>query len=154
MGIRDSFSRLKDKIKHPLTGGRHKPDGTGADVGGERVHPEGSLLRPEPHVVADGSHGREDHGANSDGRQAHPRDQPPQADEPESVPARGSGNGQEGGETDVDGEVGQSHQHSHPDAEDTMECEPSLDVNDVDEVRVEGVAPTPPVLRSGKPDSM
>ena len=49
MSIRDSFSRLKKKLKRSLTGGRRKPERVGADVAGEEVDRAGSLLRSESH---------------------------------------------------------------------------------------------------------
>ena len=49
MDLRDSFSRLKKKLKHPLTRGRRKPERAGADAAGEGPDRAGSLPRPEPH---------------------------------------------------------------------------------------------------------
>ena len=56
MDIRKPFSRLKKKIKHRLTGSKHKSDRTEADVDGERSDATGSLSRPESHVVMGSGH--------------------------------------------------------------------------------------------------
>ena len=55
MDMRDSFSRLKNKLKRPLTGGGHKPERAGTDVAGERVDREGYLLRSELHPEVEGT---------------------------------------------------------------------------------------------------
>ena len=150
----DLFSRLKKKIKHPLTGRKRKPGGTGADAGGQSVLPEGSLLQPEPHVVAGGSHDQEDSGANADRWQVRPTDRPPRPDDPESTPVHQSENDQQGDKADVDEAEGvQSHLHPHPDAEAAAGSGPSQGRNDADEAGVEGVE-SAPILCSGKPDSM
>jgi len=47
MEFRDRFSRLKEKVKHRLTGNKPKPDKPRADADGEGVDSTGS---PEPHV--------------------------------------------------------------------------------------------------------
>ena len=49
MDMRDSFSRLKKKLKRPLTGGRRKPERAGADVVGGGIDEAGPLQRSEPH---------------------------------------------------------------------------------------------------------
>ena len=56
MDVRESFSRLKKKVKHRLTGSKHKSGKTGGDTCGERVDATGSLLRPEHRVVTGGGH--------------------------------------------------------------------------------------------------
>ena len=103
--FRDSFSRLKKKVKYRLTGSKPKPNGPGADVGGERVESTGSRLGSEPHVIAGGSHDQEGDGANVGGGQIISTVRLPQPDDPGSVLTRGSANDQEGMETDVDVEV-------------------------------------------------
>ena len=90
MEFRDSFSKLKKKVKHRLTGRKHKSDNTGADVGGSRLDPTGSRLSPESHVVASGGHDQEGNEANTDGGQDCPTTRLPQPDEPGSVQAHGS----------------------------------------------------------------
>ena len=158
MDIRDSFSRLKKKLKHPLTGKKRKRDRAGADAGGERVDPAGSSSRPEPSVVAGGSHHQEDNRANTDERQANLTDQPPQPDEPESVPARGSEGDQEGGDVDFDKrESNQVHPHPHSDVEVEVGSGPSGKGDGVDAEKVERVDPSPsapPTSHDGEPDGM
>jgi len=106
--IRESLSRLKGKLKHPLRRSKRR---TEADARGERADSPSSLPRPEPHVVAGGGH---DRGANTDGRQVSPTDRPPQPDEPGPVPGRD----REGREGDTDGgEPSQRYSHLHPDVE-------------------------------------
>ena len=157
MGIRDSFSRSKKKFKHLLTGRKHKSGGTGTETGGESVSSVGSVPRPVPHIVAGGSHDLEDDGGSAGGSAglAH---QFPQQIGPELGPAHGGETGQEGGEADVDrGEVGQKHLHPDSDIEATVGSGPGREGNDIDEVRVEQVHPspsTPPIPHSGKPDGM
>ena len=56
MDIREPFSKLKKRIKHRLTGSKHKPGKIGVDAGGEEVGTPGSLLQPEPHFVAGSSY--------------------------------------------------------------------------------------------------
>ena len=103
MKFRDSFSTLKKKVKHRLTGRKPKPDKTG-----ERVDSTGSFPGAEPHVVAGGSHGQEGDGANADGGQVSFSVQLPQLDEPGSALARGSVNNRERRGGDIDeGEVEQ-----------------------------------------------
>ena len=48
MDLRDSLSRLKKQLKHPLTGRKRKPDQTRVDATREGVHQAGSFLRPGP----------------------------------------------------------------------------------------------------------
>jgi len=112
MDIRDSFSRLKRRVKH--IGGKRKPDRIGSDIDGESVSATNPLPRPEPHVVA--GCGEED-GADTTGWQACSTGQPPQSDEPELVPASGNENDR-GGDAGVDGEkVSPGYSHPRPDVE-------------------------------------
>jgi hypothetical protein len=76
MDMRESFSRLKKKLKHPLTKSKHKPDRTGADASGERVDASGSLPQLEPHVAAGGGRDQEGSGANAIGEQLFSTDPP------------------------------------------------------------------------------
>jgi len=79
MGIRDLFSRLKEKLDLKSTG-RRKPDGTRFGTDGEGVDRVDSLSRPIPHVVAGGGHHRIGGKSNADGRQVRPRNRLPQPD--------------------------------------------------------------------------
>jgi len=106
MDVRDSFSRLKKKLKHPLTGNRRKTGRTEAGADVERVDPTNSLPRLKPGVV---DRDREGGGANEDGQQVRLAGRPSQLDEPEPVPTHGSENGQGEGEGE-----GFSQEHSHP----------------------------------------
>jgi hypothetical protein len=56
MDVREPFSRLKKKIKHRLTGSKHKSDRTEADARGGKADATGSLPRPESHVVTGSGH--------------------------------------------------------------------------------------------------
>ena len=140
------FSKLKKKIKHRLTGSKHKPGRTGADAGGERVDATGSLPRPGPHVVASGDHDQEGGEANAVGEQVLPANRPSRPTTPEPVPEGGSENGQEG-EVDVDGRE-DSQKHS-------MRSGPSKEGNGADGGTVEQVYPspsTPSIPRGGNPN--
>ena len=161
MDMRDSFSKLKKKLKHPLTGRKNKPSGTGVDTGEERLDPAGSLPRSGPHVVAGGGPNRDEDGAKADRWQVRPTDllsQFPQPDQSEPVPARGSENYQEGGEEGVGGGgVSQDHSHPQPGAEVVVGGGPSRGGNDTDGEKTEWVYPspsTPSIQRSGKPDGV
>ena len=113
MDIRDSFSRLKKKVKH--LGNKHKPDRTGAAAGGENADPANPPPRPMSHTATDNGRGNE---ARTDGHQAHSTDQPPHQDEQGPVPAGSSENGPGEGGVGVDGEeVGQMDLHPHSDVE-------------------------------------
>ena len=116
-----------------------------------------SVLRPVPHIVAGGSHDLEDDGGSA-GRRVGSADQFPQQTEPELAPAHGGETGQEEGEADVDrGEVSQRHLHPDSDVEVTVGSRPGREGNDIDEVRVERVLPspsTPPIPHGGEPNGM
>ena len=143
MDIRESFSRLKKKLNYPLSGRKSKPGRTGADAGGERVDPTGSVSQPLHRVVAGGGHGREEDEADAGGRQDS-TDRPLQPGEPESVQALGSENDQEEEEPDIDGkELSQRLVGSGLGREE----------NDPSEENVERVYPSPSIPHSGKPDS-
>jgi len=147
--VRHSLSKTKKKIKHLLTGRKRKPDGTGPNPDGEGADSTTSLPQPEPHVVADESRDREEDKADAAGVRASSTDRPPQPDGPESVPARGDDNGQDGGEVDVDeGEAGQKDSHPRPDVE--------VAVGDVHGGELERVYPSPSttsISRGVEPDS-
>ena len=157
MGIRDSLSKLKKKFKPPPTEGKRKPEKIGADASGERDDFAGSPFRPEPHVVAGGSHGEEDNGANVGGLQAL-IDQLPQPDGPGSVPAREGGT--DDGEASVDrGGASQVHPHPRPrsDAGVVVRSGPSGEGDSAGGEKVERVHPSlsaPPIPHDGEPSSM
>jgi len=113
MDIRNSFSRLKKKVKR--LGNKQKPGIAGANADGESAGPDNPLPRPEPHVVAnDGEGNRADKG----GEQASSMDQPPQLDEPELLLANRGENDPGAGEADIDGRKASSmHLHPPSDAE-------------------------------------
>jgi len=145
--IRGSLSKMKKKVKHRLTERKRKLDGTGANPGGKGADSTSSLPQPDPHVVAGKSYVLEGDRADAAGGPFFSTDQPPQ---PEPVSARGSDNGQEEGETDIDGgEPSRMHcSHQHPGVDIAVGSEPSGEL--------EGVYPspsTPSILRGGKPDS-
>ena len=110
MGIRDSLSRLRERLDPKSTRRRRKPDGTGSGTDGGGVDPEVSLLRPVPYVVA-GGHDVGGSGSDAEGRQVSSRDQFLQ---PESAP-----NEQDGGiGPDVDeGEIVPGRSHLYTDVE-------------------------------------
>jgi len=147
--IRGSLSKMKKKFKHRLTGRKREQDGTGTDPGGERADSTSSLPQPESHVVADESHHREENRVNAAGEQTFSADQLPQPDNPESAPARGDDNGQEGGEPDVDGvEASQTHSHLHPDINVAVGSGRSGELEGVD-----SSPSTPSISRGVEPDS-
>jgi len=97
--ILDSLSKKGRKFKHLLKGKGHKSDSTGANTTGESAGSSGSLLRPEPHVVAGGRDG-EGKRTSTDVQQDRSRDGSPQ---PEPMPAGESDGGRQRGEAGVDG---------------------------------------------------
>ena len=113
--IQSSLSKMKNKFKQRLTGRKRRPDGTGANPGEGRADTTNPPPQPDPHAIADESHDLEGDGANAAGEQASSTVRPPQPDGPESVPARGNNNRQEGGEADVDGgEASEKDSHPNP----------------------------------------
>jgi len=133
--IRGPLSRMKKKLNR-LTGGKRKPDKTGANPDEETTDSTSSLPQPEPHVVAGKSYGREGDRANAAGEKEFSTDR--------LQPAREGDNGQGGEVADVDGEeVSQRHSHLHPDAEVTVGSERSGEP--------EGVHPSPsaPLISHG-----
>jgi len=141
---------MKKKAKHRLglTGKKAKPDGTAANPGGEGADSTSSLPQPESHVTVGGSCDGEGDKADAAGEPDFSMG-PPQPDGPESVPAYGVDNGQEGGEADVDGgEASQMHLHPHPDVEVAVGSGHSGEPEDV-----YPSPPTPLISHDGKPDS-
>jgi hypothetical protein len=149
----DSFSRLKKKVKHRLTGKKPKPNKAGADVGGDSVDSAGSRPGSEPHVVAGGSHDQEGKEPSVGGGQVLSTIQLPQLD----VPERGSVNDDERKGADVDGgEVEQTHSHLCTVDADVAEGSVPDEGNDIDGEMVEPVYPSPlttSIPHGGKPDS-
>ena len=66
MEFRDSFARLKKKVKHLLTKRKPKPNKIGTDVSGESVNSTGSHSGSEPHVVEGGSYDQEGEESSTD----------------------------------------------------------------------------------------
>jgi len=119
MDIRNSFSRLKKKVKH--LGSKQKPGRTGADVDEESANPMNPPQRPGPYVVAGGGGGN---GADADGQQASSTDQPPQPYDQELVPANEGENDKGGGEVDIDGrKFSQVYSRPHSDVEAAVDSE-------------------------------
>jgi len=152
MKFQDSFSTLKKKVKHRLTGRKLKPDKTG-----ESVDSTGPPPGAESHVVAEGSHGQEGDGANADRDQVIPTVQLPQLDEPGAVLARGSASDQERRGADIDeGEVEQTHSHLHSVDFEVAEGSGPTERKGIDGEKVERVYPSPSttsIPHDGKPDS-
>ena len=150
MGIRDSFSGLKEKMKLKLPGKKRKPDGTGTGTDGEGDEP--AILLPQPvYVVADGGHDRGVGGPNTGGREARSAALVLRSDRPESIP-----NDQEGG-TDVDGgEVGRKRSNLHPGGGIAVGSGPDQEGDGVDGETVGRISPSPSILPilpySGKPN--
>jgi len=153
MDIGDSFSRLKKRVKH--MGRKQKLGRAEADVDGESVGSDNRLPQPEPHVVANDGEGN---GADEDGQQGGPMDQPPQPDEPKLSLANGGENDQGAGEADVDGrKVSPMYSHPHSDVEVGVGNGPRQGRNGDDGEEYGEIyprSPSPLVLYSGEPDGM
>ena len=153
MGIRDSFSKLKKKLKHPLAGRKPKSGRIGTDASEDDS--TGSPSRPGSHIVAGGSHDQKDTGATTDRLQGS-TDRFLQLNEPKSVPARESGTDE--GDAVIDGrEVSQVDPHLHSGVEDGAGSGPSGEGDNVDGEKVERVHSSPlipPIPHDGEPDSM
>ena len=145
MGVRDSFSGLKEKLKFKSRGRKRKPDGAGSGSDGEGVDSASSLPLPVSHAVEGGS--------NVDGREVRSTDQLSQPDKPGFAP-----NDQEGGETDVDvGEVIRRHPNPGQDVETEVGSGPDREGSGTGVGEVEGGHPSPSIPsipHSGKPDGM
>ena len=112
--IFDSLSKKGRKFRDRLRGKKQKPGRTGTETPGESARSSGSLLRPEPRIVA-GGHDGEGNRTSKDVHQDRSRDPSPQ---PEPTPADGGDDARQRGEADVDEkEVGQSHSPPGPDVE-------------------------------------
>lgn len=109
--IRDSFSKLKKRLKYPLKGGTRKPEKTGSNAIGEGFSQTSSLPYSESDVVVGGNDDREGKGADAG------EDQPLRRDEPEFTPIGEIDNHQEWGEKEGCGKEVSQGQHSHPDVE-------------------------------------
>ena len=150
MSVRNSFSKLKKKVKR--IGSKRKPDRIGADTTGESIDPGNPLLRPEPHFVAGDGGGD---GVDTDGWQTHSTDQPSQPDEPRPVPAGGNGAGEGSGEASTYGrDINQMGSHPYPDVEVVAGSGPSQEGNPASGERVYPRSSHPPIPCSGEPDSM
>ena len=144
MGIRDSASKLKKRVKH--LGDKLKPGRTGDGPSEETVDTASLPSRPAPHIVAGGSHSREDPGADSDG-QIRLMDQSPAPGVPEPAPACGSDDDQEG--------FGGGQATPHSDIGVPVGSGPSREGNGTGGKKVGRVYPspsTPSIVHSGKPD--
>ena len=150
MRFRDSFSRLKKKVKHRLTGGGPNPEKTGAGVGGSRLDPTGSRPWSEPHFTAGGGRDQGRSEANADEGQVISSIQLPHPEEPSSVLTPGSANDQERREADIDGRgVEQAY------VEVAVGSGPA-EGKDIDGEKAERVDPSPPTastLPGDKPSS-
>jgi hypothetical protein len=157
MEFRDSFSRLKKKVKRRL-GSKPKPNKTRADVSGERVDSTGSCPGSELHVVAGGSHDQGGKEPSANGGQASPTTHTPQQDEPGSVPERRSINNDERRGADADGgEVEQTHSYLCSVDVEVVEGFAPAEGKDIGGEEVERVHPSPsttPLPHDGKLDSM
>ena len=152
MDIRNSFSRLKKKVKH--LGSKQKLGRTGVNVDGESVDPDDLLPQPDHHVAAgDG----EWSGADEDGRQASSMDQPPQLDEPEALLAnRGEHDQLGGGEAEIDGrKIRPMYSRSHSDIGVGAGSGPYRDGNGTggeDDGEFYSCSSTPSISHGGEPD--
>lgn len=145
MDIRNSFSRLKKKVKRMRS--KQRPGGTGADADGERVDPDNPCPRPEPHVAVNK--------ADGDRQQAGATYQPPQQDKAELVPANWSENSHGGGEADVNGrKVGPTHPHPRPDTEIGTGNRPRQQGNGVDREGGGQFYSYPSVSHGGEPEGV
>jgi len=141
--IRASLSKIKKKFKQRLTGRKRKPDGMGANSGEETPDSTSSFPQPEPHAIADESHDLEEDRVDAAGERASSTVRLPQQDRPESVPARGNDNRQEGGEGDIDGgEASQKDSQQNP-----VECERGGELEAVD------LSPSTSISHGAEPDS-
>ena len=90
MDFRDSFSRLKKKVKHKLTGKKPKPKKAEIDAGGESAGSTSSRPASEARIIVGGSHDQGGKGPNAGGGQVLSTIRLPQPDEPGSTPASGN----------------------------------------------------------------
>ena len=145
--IRASYSRIKKKIKHRLTGDKHKRDGAGSDASGGRVDSSGSLPQPEPPIAAGGGGDRDGNGTNADGGQDFSTGGAPQ---PELGLTGHNDNDRQRREADVDErEASQGYSRLEPDVE---TVEGSRRSGEVEEAYPS--PSTPAIPHSGNPDGM
>ena len=141
MGVQDSFSRLKKKVKR--LGNKRKPNRIGADIAGESIDPGNLPSQPEPHLIAGDREGNE---ADAEGCQRG---------ETQPVPASGNKDGEGSGEASTHGkEVSQRGSHGYQDVEVVMGSWPSQEGNHTNRENVYPRSSTPPIPCGGKPDSM
>ena len=152
MGFRDWFFRLKEKVKHRLTGSKSKPSETGANIGGERVDSTGSRPGSGPHIVAGGGHNQEGKRRNTNGGRVLSTVRLLRPDKPGSVPARGSKRRR----ADADGkEVEQTYSHLHSVDVEVAEGSGPTERKDIDGEKIERTyssAFTTLIPRDGGPD--
>ena len=157
MEFRNSFSKLKKKVKHRLTRSKPKPNKTGTDAGEESVDSTGSRPGSEHHLVAGSSHDQEGDGVNADEGQVISTVRLPQLDEPGPAPAYRTVDDQERSRADIDdGEAERMHSRLHSvDVEIAEGREPAEEKN-IDEEKVERAGPPSSItsiLHGGKSDS-
>ena len=137
MEFRDSFSRLKKKVKRKLAGSKPKSNKAEADTGGSGLDPTGSHPGPEPHLVAGDGHDQ----ANADDsaiRLSQPGEQG-------SVQAPGDANDQERKEPDIDGGgIEQTYPDLHPVDVEVAEGSGPIEGKDADGEKVEQLDPSSP----------
>jgi len=151
MDLRQSFSRLKKKVK--LLGSKRKPGRTRLDANEEGVDSANPLPRPEPHIVAGDGEGS---GVDVSGEGVCSTDRPPQSDGTEPVPAGGREGDQAGGGVDVGGEeVTQRCSPPHSDIQIVAESGPGRaggDASEEEEEQFHSCSSTPSTPRSREPD--
>ena len=85
-----SFSRIFDKLKHPVAKGKRKSERRESSIAREKVDSASTVTQPQPHVVAKDRHDREGEGAGVEGSQEN---QHPDAEtETSSAPGREESN--------------------------------------------------------------
>lgn len=86
MAFGGSFSRLLDKVKHPVAKGKRKLERRESSIIGEKADPASSATQPGPHVVAEASNDREGNGTVVKGSQ---KSMPPDVEvDVKTVPSR------------------------------------------------------------------
>ena len=139
MSLQKPFSRLKEKVKHRLGGGRPEPETGGMDTGGEGVGGMGSVPQPSPHLIAQDGHDHPQSGGEADvGGGLVGSADPLPSDDPGFVPVSKIGRDGEGSEATIEGrEVGGGNLHLR------LGVGPSQGGNNTDEERVHQVNPSP-----------
>ena len=140
-----SLSRQGRKLKDRLKGNKHKRDRKGANTAGERGDSSGSLLRPEPRVVAGGRDG-EGSRTSADVPQVRSKDR---SSQPEPMPTGGNDDDDDlwRGEANVsEKEVSREYSRLDPDVGAVVGSRPSREVE-------QGDPPSdPPIPHNGKPE--